>query len=148
MHTCPQNAIVRVKVCVALSWFLNRNGNLGKEEAYFMLLLLHYCISAGNIHISMAKNCGILYTNYDTCEVRRVCMRFLAYLFCIHGIGLCVACDALLWRQYCIVVAYHSCMQRTHTAFLHGLSLVHLFFVLGKIHSKPTRSHCVSSELW
>ena len=58
----------------------------------------------------------------------------------------CFVSMAYAWRTCYVAVANHSYVKRTCTAFLYGLSLVPVFFVLVKIHSKCTRSHCVSSD--
>ena len=57
----------------------------------------------------------------------------------------CFVSMAYAWRTCCVAVLNHSYVQRICTAFLYGLSLVPVFFVLVKIQSKRTRSHCVSS---
>ena len=58
----------------------------------------------------------------------------------------CFVSMAYAWRTCCVAVLNHSYVQRIRTAFLYGLSLVPVFFVLVKIQSKRTRSHCVSSD--
>ena len=42
---------------------------------------------------------------------------------------------AYAWRTCCVAVLNHSYVQRICTAFLYGLSLVPVFFVLVKIQS-------------
>ena len=61
----------------------------------------------------------------------------VAYLFCSHG--LCVAYMLRCCGKSFLCVTYLYCFSLC-------LSLVPVFFVLVKIHSKRTRSHCVSSD--
>ena len=105
-----------------------------------MLHLLHFCVSAGNIRNiifeyqskrTVAYFMQIMRPATDAAYELRFYDVPVAYLFCIHG--LCVA-----YMLRCCGKSFLC------TVFLYGLGLVPVFFVLVKIHSKRTPSHCVS----
>ena len=108
--------------------------------------LLHFCISAANIRKilfvyqsqrTVAYFMQIMRPATDVANELRFYDVPVSYLFCIHG--LCVAYMLRCCGKSFLCVTYLYW-------FLYGLSLVPVFLVLVKIHSKRTRSHCVSSD--
>ena len=97
--------------------------------------LIPYCVSAANIRKIILVYQSQRTVAYFMQIMRPVTMSYVPMTYPWHT---CFVSMAYAWRTCCVAVANHSYVYRTCTAFLYGLSLVPVFFLLVKMHSKRT----------